>query len=358
VRVVFGERLDERRRARLLAEVTWPPEAAPSEAERARSEAARGPRAEPPPIAPLRETAALAPLLDRVVSPGGLEAWAACPVRWLVERHLSPEPLEPDAEPLARGSLAHAVLEATLQGLRAETGSARLKPANLTEARRLARAALEERCGALPLSRHEPTARASLRRLLRELERYLAWEAEAGGAWEPRHLELRFGFEDGGLPPLVLGDGAVRIHGVIDRVDVDPSERVALVRDYKSSVVYPVAAWERDVRLQVALYMLAVRRLLGLEVVGGVYQPLRGRDLRPRGLVRAGMGEVALGGHAVVDTDVKDDEAFEERLAWAERHGVEVAAELHAGALAPRPDRCFGSRGCQYPGICRSGAAA
>ena len=74
--------------------------------------------------------------------------------------------------------------------------------------------------------------------------------------------------------------------------------------------------------------------------------------------MRAGCGEVALGQGAVVETDVKDDEAFEEHLAWAERRGLEVAAELHAGALAPRPERCYSTRGCQYPGICRSGAAA
>ena len=60
VRALFGDGLDDGRRARLLAEVTWAPESAPTEAELARSEA-RGPRAEPPPIAPLRETVALAP---------------------------------------------------------------------------------------------------------------------------------------------------------------------------------------------------------------------------------------------------------------------------------------------------------
>jgi RecB family exonuclease len=276
-------------------------------------------------------------------------------VRWLVEKHLSPDALEPDAEPLARGRLAHAVLEATLKGLRARTGSARVTPRVLPEARGLAGAALAELCGAFPLSGHEPTARTGLRRLEREIERYLTWESEAGGTWEPTHLELRFGFEDAELEPLVLGDGAAQVHGVIDRIDVDPGGTRAVVRDYKTAAVWAVGAWEREARLQVALYMLAVRRLLGLEVVAGVYQPLRGADLRPRGLVLADAGESALGEAAVVGPDVRDGQDFEERLERAEEQAVALAGALHAGALAPQPERC-GTRGCLYPGICRSDA--
>ncbi len=42
-----------------------------------------------------------------ILSAGALESYADCPVKWLVERELRPEPLEPEAEPLARGSLMH-----------------------------------------------------------------------------------------------------------------------------------------------------------------------------------------------------------------------------------------------------------
>ena len=37
--------------------------------------------------------------------------------------------------------------------------------------------------------------------------------------------------------------------------------------------------------MQVALYMRAVEELLGLEAVGGFYQPLSGADLRARGVL-------------------------------------------------------------------------
>ena len=76
---------------------------------------------------------------------------------------------------------------------------------------------------------------------------------------------------------------------MIDRVDVHPgSGRQAIVRDYKSGArrdEWQGARWRTDSQLQVALYMLAVRQLMGLEPVAGLYQPLGGNDLRGRGYI-------------------------------------------------------------------------
>ena len=69
----------------------------------------------------------------------------------------------------------------------------------------------------------------------------------------------------------------------------------ALVTDYKSGASasnHPVARWAMDRRLQVALYLLAVRTLTELDPVAGFYQPLRGDKLGPRGLYR---DDVAVG---------------------------------------------------------------
>ena len=70
-----------------------------------------------------------------------------------------------------------------------------------------------------------------------------------------------------------------------------PAETRAIVRDYKSGSSrpdYQGARWRAERRLQVALYMIAVRELLGLEPVAGLYQPLTGNDLRARGVFLAG----------------------------------------------------------------------
>ena len=74
------------------------------------------------------------------------------------------------------------------------------------------------------------------------------------------------------------------MRGRIDRVDLDGEGRAAVI-DYKGSQAYPVAKWAPDGRLQVALYMLAVREVLGAEPVAGFYQATSGKQ-EARGAVR------------------------------------------------------------------------
>jgi hypothetical protein len=107
------------------------------------------------------------------------------------------------------------------------------------------------------------------------------------------------------------------------------------------------ARWADQQQLQVALYLLAVRELLGLEPVAGLYQPLAGKRLDPRGLVRAGVP----GGY--VRNDVVDAGAFEDALASVRALGARTLGDLHAGRVRPCPERCS-PRGCSHPGICRA----
>ena len=111
---LFGPSLSERRRMRTLGEVGWPG-VAPTERERLRGAAAAGPRHREAPIAALGDAELVGELRDRPTwSASGIELWAGCPVKWFVERRLTPEGLTPDPELMLRGELAHRVLEATL----------------------------------------------------------------------------------------------------------------------------------------------------------------------------------------------------------------------------------------------------
>jgi RecB family exonuclease len=370
---LLGPGWREGRRRRLLADVTWPADGAPTEREAARAAAAaRAPlTGEPPEPARRLGTAALSHVRHtRVVSAGALERYSECPVRWLVESELDPTPLEPQADPLARGSLIHAVLEALVAELGGPVTAESLKRARALLAEEIAELARSGGgfAGGVP----EVVRAGALRGVQADVERYLAHEAARGSGWTPHALEWRFGFEDEegrgqedegparpSLPALVLGAGEdeVRVRGVIDRVDVEPGAAGgapvrAIVRDYKSGAPqanWPVARWGLDRRLQVALYMLVVRDLTGLDPVAGVYQPLRGDDLRPRGAVREG---VELGPE-MHPRDVRTAEELDAELAGAAERALALARRLRSGEVTPCPQTCSRD-GCAHPAICRS----
>jgi RecB family exonuclease len=346
----------QRRRRRLLSDVVWGPAEAPTERERERGVAAA--------LAPLTGDApgpartlgvdALAQVRHtRVVSAGALERYGDCPVRWLVESQLSPRQLAPDDEPLVRGSLIHELLE----GLLAELGEA-VSERTLPRALEILERQLGQlggRARALGAGQPPVVRAGALRAIEAALRRYLAHEAVTSEGWRPVALERRFGFDEseGSLPPLALGDGLepVLVRGAIDRIDVDGAGR-ALVRDYKSGAPradWPAARWKPDRRVQVALYMLVVRDLEHLDVIAGNYQPLRGDDLRARG-VFADEVDAAAGFHA---GDKRSREKFDAELADASARAVELATRLRAGDVEPCPSTCSRD-GCAYPAICRS----
>ena len=77
------------------------------------------------------------------------------------------------------------------------------------------------------------------------------------------------------------------LSGKIDRIDVDPFGARGIVQDYKSGKhAHSAREIESELRLQIPLYMLVLRDLVGLEPLGGVYRPLAG-ERKPRGLLRA-----------------------------------------------------------------------
>jgi ATP-dependent helicase/DNAse subunit B len=346
----------QRRARRLLIDVVWPAAAAPTARELARAGAAASPRLPAPPLAPMGAVAFTRVRHREVVSAGALESYAACPVKWLVERELRPERLEPESDGIARGNYVHAVLERTF---------ARLGQAVTEETVERAQEILEVAMAAEPArlaSGRGAAERAAIRREIEaDLRRYLESEASSGWGWPPQNVELRFGFEDStepasgpapspSLPPLEL-PGGLRVRGAIDRVDVDPSGRRAIVRDYKSGRVnqgWAVARWRAEDTLQVALYMLAVRDLLELDPVAGLYQPLGGEELRPRGLVSSD----APFADCVYDNDRRDPEEVRRELVDAAERAVAIAERLRTGELEACPETCSG-QGCLYPGICR-----
>jgi ATP-dependent helicase/DNAse subunit B len=192
---------------------------------------------------------------------------------------------------------------------------------------------------------------AALQRLRADVLNYLEFAAGCGSEFAPSDFELRFGGRDDELAAVQIADG-LKLQGRIDRIDRAPAGDTAIVYDYKGVVGHPGAGWIEDGRLQLALYMLALPQLLGIEAAGGLYQPLRNDDPRPRGLIRDD-----------VDTDLKTvstDRVGEAELAAvledARTKAVQAVAEIRAGRLSPKPKTCgWKGGGCSYPSICRCG---
>lgn len=350
-------------RHRPLGAVRWDgPPPTPRAAARAAADAA--PPRPAPTIAPLRGEAALGALRARPAwSASALESWAGCPVKWFVERYLNLDDLEPDPEPILRGSVAHAAMERTLRELRARTGSAKVRPETLAEARAVLAEALADAARRTPLSASPERLAAARRRLEADLDRYLETAAHDGSAYEPLHVEVGFGFDAGDehadepaasgpqLPALELPapDGPLRLRGRIDRVDVDPEGRRVQVVDYKTGRVFPGGRWLQDRAFQAAVYLKAAAEHLGLEPVGAFYQPLSAADMRRRGLI----ADDADPDLDAVGTDRKPSDEVRATIDAVIDLVLAAAGEARAGRLEPRPDTCTPRKACAYPGICR-----
>jgi RecB family exonuclease len=279
-----------------------------------------------------------------------LEEFAVCPYRWFVDHELKPRRIEPPDEALTAGGVAHAILER----LYGEQPGGSPRPTEETLGQWNARAAeLIDELGAAELPRERSDTAATLRRVEGLVLAFLTDEAAADVPYDPdpELAEASFG-DDDSRPPLKISETA-GLHGQIDRVDIGPQGE-ALVQDYKTGAkVDGGKGMLQRGKLQLQLYMLAVRELLNREPSGGIYRPLGGTsDRKPKGLLR----KSALDDLAGLDPrpiDHLGDVDFEEALSAARARAAEITGEIQAGEIGRRPidDRCPSY--CAYQPICR-----
>ena len=150
-----------------------------------------------------------------------------------------------------------------------------------------------------------------------------------------------------------FGDFSLR--GRIDRIDLAADGRSAVVRDYKTGKnVAAAREFARKGTLQIQLYMLAVRRVLELDPVAGLYQPLGAADpkkRKARGLALADDPRVAE--LDLVRTDRKSEDEFEQALEAAEARAVAAAARMRAGDIDRDPLNGECPKYCTFQPICR-----
>lgn len=278
-----------------------------------------------------------------------LERFGDCSSIWFVERLLQPREIDFELDARLRGSVAHATLARFFSLLPGELGTDRLTVDVLPRARPLMLRCLHDALGGQSVP-GSVAGRELTRALERDLEGFLEREAELGLELVPRRFEVRFGgprAAPGLKEGLRIGDFAVS--GQIDRIDMDPGMVPrGLVWDYKSgSTAHTAVQLERDGKLQIPLYILAVRELLGIEPVGGLYRALGGKR-EARGLVIENEIEAPLAANDQLPAD-----AFWAQIDRAVESAIAIVARIRAGEVThdPRGGDC--PPWCEYFPICR-----
>ena len=367
-------------RRRALSALTWPLESAPSERERLRAlvrlaaadadganalaaandwsrrlDRARGAFDR---STALRNPAVIEPFAAKTMfSATELERFADCSSAWLVERVIDPKKIDAEPDPILRGQVLHTTLHRFYAMLPRELDSERVTPENLEAAIPLVHRCLDEALeSGVRLDLTELQA-AELRHTLRaDLEGFLRDEAESGVEFVPRRLEVAFGSERA-APELQRGlplAEDVFLSGKIDRIDIDPFSARGIVQDYKSGKgAHSARQIDRELRLQIPLYILALRDLVGVEPIGGVYRALAGRRLT-RGMLRESAREDLPG---FARDDYLDDDAFWSQVEAARSRAAGNAFRIRAGDVQhdPKGDGC--PAWCDLWPICRVGRA-
>ena len=281
-----------------------------------------------------------------------LERFADCSSAWFVERYLDPKSIDAEVDAKLKGSVAHTALSRFFSGLPKELGSDRVEADRVEDAVRFMRACLDDALGGVRMDMTDLQRRELDQTLWRDLEALVRAEAEAPLPLVPRRFEVSFGSE---RSPQELQRGidldGITLSGKIDRIDVDPFSARGIVIDYKSGkAAHSAAEIEKELRLQIPLYMLVLRDLVGIEPLGGLYRPLSGAR-KMRGLLREEAREDGLPGLA--DNDYVDDDTFWTRVEAARKKAREFAVRIQEGDVRhdPKGDEC--PAWCDLWTVCR-----
>jgi len=362
-------------RRRPLAALTWPLEAAPSERERLRALASLAP-VDRPAARSLARANGWERRLDRALAAFDrptrlthpivleqlrakstfavteLERFTGCSSMWFVDRVLQPRSIDVEVDARLKGTIVHQALFTFFKGLPRRTGADRVQAETLEDALVFLRECLAEALVAHVRFDLPELERNELEQgLARDLEKLIRREAESESPLVPSRFEVSFGSERS-APELQRGlelDGFA-VTGKIDRIDRDPFGARGIVVDYKSGRAPTAREIDRELHLQIPLYMLVLRDLVGMEPLGGVYRTLAG-DARARGLLREEAREDGLQGF--MQNDYVDEEQFWGGIERAKEHAEGVVARIREGDVRhdPRGGSC--PTWCELWPMCR-----
>jgi ATP-dependent helicase/DNAse subunit B len=282
-----------------------------------------------------------------------LERFADCSSIWFLERLIDPKSIDARVDARLRGSVAHQALFKFYSGLPKELGADRVEKDRVEDAVAFLRRCLDHAVEGVRLELTDLQERELRHGLWRDLEAFVREEAAADMPLVPRRFEVLFGSERS-APELQRGlelAQGMTLSGKIDRIDVDPFSARGIVQDYKSGKTgHSAAQIESELRLQIPLYMLVLRDLVGIEPIGGLYRPLSG-ERKARGLLRAGARKDGVPGFA--KSDYLGEDAFWGQVERSRGLAVGLVERIRGGDVRhdPRGGDC--PTWCELWSMCR-----
>ena len=271
-----------------------------------------------------------------------LETFGTCSSMWLFERVVDPRAIDAELDARIRGGVAHQALYRFYSGLPKRLSVEQVDADRLEEALEFLRECLAEAiAGQVRLDLSDLERLELEGTLARDLEQFVRQEVELGFPLVPRRFEVLFG-TPGAAVELQRGLelGGFTLSGKIDRIDLDPFSARGIVQDYKSgSGAHSAAEIESQGRLQIPLYILALRDLVGVEPLGGLYRALAG-SREARGLVLASAEGDAVPG--LKRADYLDEETFWNQVEGATDRARTAVARIRTGDVKhdPRGGTC------------------
>lgn len=280
-------------------------------------------------------------------SPTALEEYASCPFRYFSDRVLHLKDPEMDPNITTRGSILHRVLELCFESWKPTPDIFTDKDKAFMQALKI----LEDVLPEFPLlTEKKYQYDLEIESMKEMLLRFLDAELNRlnHSILKPAYLEYAFGFENTD-PPLEIRDGdrVIKIRGKIDRIDIDPEKKAALVTDYKRTASFKRGDLEFGTALQLPLYSLIVERNLKLRSVGAELYSIR--DRKANGFYREDAGTYLpkLSSRKMILAE-KD---YDSLLSKAENFVKRFTREMDAMEIPVRPRDCV--QFCPYGSVCR-----
>jgi ATP-dependent helicase/DNAse subunit B len=276
--------------------------------------------------------------------------YGKCSYRYFAGEVLKLEEKEEGIDARQVGIILHDVLENYWKE-RVEKGNKELGDVQTAEA--FVKGRLQELLKESPLL-GERAYRVELKKSEMEdwLVRMVRKEIEVGPPlppFRPRYFEFEFGL-GGGTPPLKLHDPYredMLLRGKIDRIEVDPTGRLALVIDYKTGDTFKMKDLEFGTALQLPLYLLVVQQHLKLRPLGGVIYQIKSGESRGF-FLREGIEGA---GAQVHSRSLLDKKEFDGLLEKSVRFARKFADGITRAEVTVKPRLC--DKYCPYPSVCR-----